>query len=364
MTTTDPDQKSNYSLSEIFSYELPQDRIAQRPVMPYDQAKLLVVRRDTGVINNVEFSDLPDLLGPKDLLVFNNSRVIPARLMGTITKTNTAAEVVLHREIGPDLWVCLGKPLRKFGRNSRLEFSDGVQATVLDRLGGREVLLKFQTPGDVGIRGLLDKIGLMPIPPYIRGGVADDQDRKDYQSMFAAHDGSIAAPTASLHFTPELLVKLNKKGISIEYVTLHVGPASFLALWDQGQDGAVAKAAPPGKEDLVFSEALLQRLRSWKAGGGRVIAVGTTVVRALESLAAVGAGSCKDGDILNTDLFIYPGFKFNLVDALVTNFHQPRTTHILLVQALLGRVLLKQSYDYALQNDFRFLSYGDGMAIF
>ena len=193
----------------------------------------------------------------------------------------------------------------------------------------------------------------MPIPPYIRGGKSDEQDTLDYQTHFAkaAGNGSIAAPTASLHFTPELVATIKSKGIQMINLTLHVGLASFLPLWND----SVENLTPPGKEEFVVEESTWQTISNHKSTGGRVIAVGTTVVRALESRVREMEGE--------TELFITPGFDFKMVDAMVTNFHQPATTHLLLVEAFIGKNLLRESYEYAIRNDFRFLSYGDGMLL-
>ena len=214
--------------------------------------------------------------------------------------------------------------------------------------------------GALATRALLHAVGHMPIPPYIRRGISDEQDRADYQTFFAANDGSIAAPTASLHFTPELFERIRARGAAVRFLTLHVGAASFLPLWHGDED----ELRKPGAERFYYDPTVLTDCAAARARGGRVIAVGTTVVRALESHAAhAHKGGDKSATLLSTELFITPGYQFALVDALVTNFHQPRTTHLLLVESLLGRARLQRVYEYALAHDFRFLSYGDGMFI-
>lgn len=356
-----------FKVQQAFDYNLPVERIAQRPVYPYDRAKLLVIDRGNNSLVDSHFVELPQLLRQGDLLVFNDSRVIPARLLGEFAMGRGKVEVLLLRQESKNTWCCLGKPLRKFKPGVKLLFGAGLGATVLERINANQVRLQFEVESShLKLEECLEEVALMPIPPYIRAGLADKQDFQDYQSLFAEKPGSIAAPTASLHFTHELIEVLKRGGVAFEFVTLHIGPASFLPLWGQDQNIGVL-ATPPGKELYLYSELLLQRLLETRKAGGRVIAIGTTVVRALESMfrrceEKVGENG-EEGFLLETDLFIQPGYQFRMIDGLITNFHQPRTTHLLLVQALLGEKLLNQSYHYALSNDFRFLSYGDGMII-
>ncbi|NLF25806.1 MAG: tRNA preQ1(34) S-adenosylmethionine ribosyltransferase-isomerase QueA [Deltaproteobacteria bacterium] len=345
---------------EAYNYQLSPDRIAQRPVHPYDTAKLLTVNRREAKIEDSNFTCLPRLLRAGDLLVFNDSRVIPARFLGKMAGRDASLEVLLvHRQSG-GIWRCLGKPLKKFKPGSLLVFEEGLRAKVLERVSEQEVLLEFFCEDEaVDLNSLMSRVGQMPIPPYIRRGRADESDRLDYQTIFASRDGSIAAPTASLHFTPELITGLKEARCQIAYATLHVGTASFLPLWDEVGEG-VTRLKAPAAETYGFCSELLSKMVETKARGGRVIAVGTTMVRALESMVRHRACS---GAFVETDLFILPGFEFKVVDALITNFHQPRTTHLLLVQAFMGRLLLERSYQHALSNEYRFLSYGDGMFI-
>jgi S-adenosylmethionine:tRNA ribosyltransferase-isomerase len=346
-------------MEEPFEYQVPRERIAQRPVEPYDQARLLVVRRGGSCLTEAVFSDLTDYLDKQDLLILNNTRVIPARLNGKLASTEREVELLLVRQVEDDIWLCLGKPLRRLKPGQRVLLAGGLEAEIGERAGSREILVKFSKQGQVSVEQSLLEVGSMPIPPYIRGGQADELDRRDYQSCFAEESGSIAAPTASLHFTPKLLGRIKEKGCGVAYLTLHVGTASFLPIYGDGVGGDLIA---PAAERYRFPKSLSEEISERKAAGGRVIAVGTTVVRALESIAATPAAECSDAYV-ETDLFIRPGYAFGLVDAVVTNFHWPGSTHLLLVQALMGRELLEASYQYALDHEFRFFSYGDGMLI-
>ena len=338
-----------------FAYDLPPQRIAQRPVKPYDQAKLLVANRQAGSLGDSVFNLLPELLHPGDLLVLNDTRVVRARLLGRLADGDAACELLCLEEAAPLEFRCLGKPLKKLRPGRRILFDAGLEAVVLQRVGEFEVTVRFSSASG-NVRAALDSAGTMPIPPYIRKGCGDQDDVADYQTCFAAHSGSVAAPTASLHFTPELLQRIEGKGVRRVFVTLHVGPASFLPLADA--DGAVRRT--PGPEWYVHSNAVLEAIVQTRAAGGRVFAVGTTVVRALESMHRVEAA---DGERRSTELFITPGFDFRAIDGLITNFHQPRTTHLLLVEAFIGRTRLEEAYAHALAGGYRFLSYGDGMIV-
>lgn len=356
---------NSFSAEQAFDYQLPTERIAQRPIYPADQARLLLVKKYGSVLAGSTFHQLPDLLQAGDLLVFNDSRVIPARLLGEFTLDGGKVEVLLLRQEQGDIWLCLGKPLRKFRSGVSISFGDNLSATVIERVNNNQARLRF-SPVRLSFDQCLEEIAFMPIPPYIRGGKADSQDRLDYQSIFGQKAGSVAAPTASLHFTPELISSLKAKKVAFEFVTLHIGAASFLPLWNQDQKKVIMPVSPGG-ELFVYLESVIRRLIEQRKAGGRVIAVGTTVVRALESIFNLfrqeGDERPQEGDLFETDLFIQPGYQFQLIDGLITNFHQPRTTHLLLLQALLGRTALEQAYQYALDNDFRFLSYGDGMMV-
>ena len=342
-----------------FSYLLPAERIAQRPVRPYDQAKLLVIRRDTQRLEDSIFADFASLVTDRDLLVLNETRVIPARLFGELQETGGEIELLLVDELALGKWRCLARPMKKLKPETVLKFGPELSAVVESRtdLPSPTVVVQFSAENQQNLGALIRARGSMPIPPYIRRGVSDSQDQLDYQTSFARVSGSIAAPTAALHFTSGLLENIKAKGCGIRFLTLHVGVASFLPLWEEGDSGPGKR---PAAERYTVSPELLQELIEVRSRGGRVIAVGTTVVRALE--AAARNQDLQTGEQL-TDLFITPGHQFKLVDVLVTNFHQPRTTHLLLVQAFIGRELLERAYQHALENDYRFLSYGDGMVI-
>lgn len=341
--------------ADIFNYDLPAERIAQRPVRPYDHARMLVVDRRGNELGDSVFTELPRFVREGDLLVLNDTRVLPARLLGCTADTRASIELLCLHPEAPLSYVCMGKPMKRLRAGRRLIFAKGLEGEIVERRSDCEVLVVFKADrGDPA--ALLKEAGVMPIPPYIRKGRADEEDRADYQTFFARCDGSIAAPTAGLHFTPELCRSLEGAGCEIAFATLHVGAASFLAIMSAPDDEPKA----PAEEQYFYSPDLLTRIAAVKERGGRVIAVGTTVVRALESMARC---EFPEGRLISTGLFIRPGFRFKLVDALITNFHQPGTTHLLLVQAILGRRLLEQSYAHALSSGYRFLSYGDGMCI-
>jgi S-adenosylmethionine:tRNA ribosyltransferase-isomerase len=344
----------------IFTYDLPPERIAQRPVHPYDAARMLVVRREAGALEVASFTDLPRFVRRGDLLIFNDSRVIAARFLGKFFDTGGAVELLLLKRLSPARAVCLAKPLKRFQPGMRLDFDRGLFATVESRTDDGRAIVAFGGAAEgAPLDALLECVGKMPIPPYIRRGMSDEEDRADYQSLFAKHSGSVAAPTASLHFTPALIAALENEGAKILTLTLHVGAPSFLPVWHVGQPGAAVQE--PGAEEFVYSRRALNAVQKTRAAGGRVIAVGTTVVRALESIVAGPLG--EEGEARETALFITPGYRFLAVDAIITNFHQPGTTHLLLVQAAMGPELLRKSYDKAITSGFRFLSYGDGMFI-
>jgi S-adenosylmethionine:tRNA ribosyltransferase-isomerase len=339
-----------------YTYSLPDDRIAQRPVHPPESAKMMVVYRDTGALEHRSFADIGEYLHSGDHLVFNDTKVIPARLFGELEgEGGYPIEVVLVEEIAKNEWSALGFPMRKIRAAGKLFFNPQLYAVVLPSPVEDRLRLKFASPSDLDVSALLNAHGTMPIPPYIRDGRGDELDRVDYQSIFALHPGSVAAPTASLHFTEELISNLKaQRGCVIDRITLHVGTASFQPIIVNGQ------LRKPGYERFSVSSDLLIKFKATKEKQRRIIAVGTTVVRALESAARKAPSS---SGLDSTELFIEPGFVFSFVDALVTNFHQPRTTHLLLVEALLGAELLNRAYQEALSHDYRFLSYGDGMLI-
>ena len=311
------------------------------------------------------FLDLPEILSAEDLLVFNNTRVLPARLYGELESGGAKIEVLLLRELDcvVPTWSAIGKPLKKLRPGRFVNFGSTLRGVIRegDDLEQGQFSIEFLNFTKQELRQSLKVIGSMPIPPYIRKGISDEKDLLDYQTHFAELDGSIAAPTASLHFTPKLLASLHSKKIPTEFVTLHVGPHSFLPLWHDDNPGESLRE--PGGELYRFDLSLYERLQEHRKGGGRVVAVGTTVVRCLESMHLEYQMKPERDEFLETRLFISPGYKFKVVDRVVTNFHQPATTHLLLVEAFIGRTKLNRVYHHALENSYRFLSYGDGMII-
>ncbi len=365
--------------TDIFSYDLPKERIADRPKRPFHDAKLLVCGLASKKLSESKFFNITDFLSSKDMIVFNDTKVIPARFFGVI-ETGAKVECLLIKKINNNLWEALGKPFKKFKKGRLIKIDERVVFKIEEVLEDAKILISFKEYSE-------DEIwekGIMPIPPYIRKGVSDSQDKVDYQTVFAKIAGSVAAPTASLHFTKELLEKIDEKGIRKEFITLHVGTPSFLPLWkdndnnsddenenknknkDESNNESNTKSdmnvsALPGEEFYIYSKDVIEKIDKVRKNGGKVVAVGTTVIRALESMAL--EKNAVDGEFFSTSLFIAPGFKFQNVDVMVTNFHQPATSHILLVQAFMGKDFLSSAYNYALNNNFRFLSYGDGMIV-
>lgn len=343
-------------MSAPFVYALPEERIAQRPVYPYDSAKLLCVHGPSSdSLTDSIFSRLPTVLRRGDLLVLNNTVVRPARFLGKL-ETGGGVELLLVGKRGDSEYEAIAHPMRKLDKGTRVSVDDSLAFTVLQRVTDKTVLVR----ADLSREEDLNSRGIMPIPPYIRGGKGDEKDREDYQSRFAAADlestksklegfGSIAAPTASLHFTDNLVTALDELGVQREYLTLDVGLASVLSVVQE--DGSVR---PPGAERVIVPAQTISAIQNTRSAGGRVIAVGTTVVRALENHALN-----PNSDY--AEIFINPGHVFRNIDAMITNFHQPGSSHLLLVEAFIGAQQLKASYEYALAHNYRFLSYGDAM---
>jgi S-adenosylmethionine:tRNA ribosyltransferase-isomerase len=333
---------------EEFDFDLPQDRIALRPAVPRDSARLLVVPRD-GPFADHTVSDLPGLLRRGDCLVFNDTRVIPAQLEGRRGEARIGA--TLHKRVDLRRWQAFIRNGRRVRVGDRLNFPGGVTATAEERSEDGSFLLRFE--GEEPVEALLERAGSVPLPPYIASKRAiDERDREDYQTMFAARDGAVAAPTASLHFTPCLVERLDEAGISRATVTLHVGAGTFLPV--TAQDVADHRMHAEWGE---VGEAAADAINAARTKGGRIVAVGTTSLRLLESAADEG-GRLRpwSGD---TDIFITPGYQFRFVDGLMTNFHLPRSTLMMLVSALVGRDRIMAAYAHAITRRYRFYSYGD-----
>jgi S-adenosylmethionine:tRNA ribosyltransferase-isomerase len=330
-----------------FDFYLPPHLIALRPAAPRDGARMLVVR--PGELVDGIVSDLPSLLGPGDVLVFNDTRVIPAQLEGR--RGNAAIGATLHKREGARSWRAFIRNAKRVREGDRIDFSGGVTALASEREPDGSLLLTFG--GDEPVELLLERAGRMPLPPYIASRrPADEQDKADYQTMFAREKGAVAAPTAALHFTPELIERLCEVGVRTETLTLHVGAGTFLPVKAEDTDDH-RMHAEWGKLDAATAE----RLNAVREAGGRLVAVGTTVLRLLES-AADQSGRLRsfEGD---TAIFITPGYGFRAVDGLLTNFHLPKSTLFMLVSALMGLDRMRSAYDHAIMEGYRFYSYGD-----
>ncbi|HKW94900.1 MAG TPA: tRNA preQ1(34) S-adenosylmethionine ribosyltransferase-isomerase QueA [Methylomirabilota bacterium] len=339
-----------------FDYSLPRELIAQEPAEPRDASRLLVLDRATGRLEDHRFAELPELLQAGDCVVANRSRVILARLLGVATDGGRPVELLLLRPAGAQTWEALVRPGRRCRVGARLDLAEGVaRARVVGegREGARVVEIEAPWP----VPELLERHGLPPLPPYIaRHDAPKPEDRERYQTVYARDDGSVAAPTAGLHFTPELLARLASAGVCVHYLTLHVGPGTFRPLRAERVEEHRMEAEPI---DVPASTA--RAVNDARREGRRVIAVGTTTTRALE-WAAGADGRLRDGPG-ESDLFIRPGHRFRLVDALITNFHLPRSTLLVLVSAFAGRALVLDAYRHAVEARYRFYSYGDAMLI-
>jgi S-adenosylmethionine:tRNA ribosyltransferase-isomerase len=332
---------------DLFDFELPQDRIALRPARPRDSARLLFVEGSD--ISDHRVLELPDLLRPGDVMVFNDTKVIPAQLEGRRGEASVGA--TLHKREGPREWQAFLRNAKRARVGDTIDFGAGVTASVVEKAEDGSALLHFD--GDEPVELLLERAGRMPLPPYIASKrPADQNDRADYQTMFAREEGAVAAPTAALHFTPRLIEALDARGIRRETLTLHVGAGTFLPVKSEDTSGH-RMHAEWGRIDAATAE----RLNAARASGGRLIAVGTTSLRLLESAAGEdGLVRPFEGD---TAIFITPGYRFKAVGGLVTNFHLPRSTLFMLVSALMGLDVMKSAYAHAIEASYRFYSYGD-----
>ncbi len=337
---------------EEFDYNLPEELIAQVPIAKRDESRLMVLHRESKKVEHKTFKDIIDYLRPGDCLVRNNTKVIPARLYGK-KETGANVEFVLLNQIEGDIWEAIVRPGNKLKPGTKVEFGDGLlKATILDIMDGGTRKVEFEYEGI--FNEILDKIGLMPLPPYIHESLKE-KDR--YQTVYAKYDGSAAAPTAGLHFTPELLKRIEEKGVKIANVTLHVGIGTFRPVKEENIEEHKMHT-----EHFYIKQEDVEKINETKKAGGRVIAVGTTSCRVLETIASEETGlvEATEGD---TGIYIYPGCKFKCIDGLITNFHLPKSTLLMLVSALAGREFVLDAYNEAVKEKYRFFSFGDAMLI-
>ena len=335
-----------------FDYELPEELIAQTPIKKRDESRLMVLNRKEQTIEHKIFKDIIDYLKPGDVLVRNNTKVIPARLYGK-KETGAKVEFLLLNNIEGDIWESIVRPGNKLHVGAKVIFGDGIlEAEILEVMPGGTRKVEFKYDGI--FNEILDKIGLMPLPPYIHESLKE-KDR--YQTVYAKYDGSAAAPTAGLHFTPELLEKIQEKGVEIANVTLHVGIGTFRPVKED-----TVEEHKMHSEHFYIKQEDVDKINKAKQEGRRVIAVGTTSCRVLESIADENTGMVKpiEGD---TEIFIYPGYKFKCIDGLITNFHLPQSTLLMLVSALAGKEYIMKAYKEAVKEKYRFFSFGDAMFI-
>lgn len=336
-----------------FNYNLPKELIAQVPIKNRDQSRLMVLDRKNKTIENKIFKDIIDYLEPGDCLVRNNTKVIPARLYGVKEETGANVEFLLLKRIEGDIWEVMVKPGKKLMPGARVNFGNGtLKAEILEKLDGGNRKVKFEYSGI--FNEILNEIGLMPLPPYIHEKLKE-KDR--YQTVYAKYEGSAAAPTAGLHFTDKLFEKLKEKGVEVANVTLHVGIGTFRPVKVEN-----IEEHDMHSEHFYIKAEDAEKINKAKKEGHRVIAVGTTSCRVLESIADEN-GYVKEveGD---TSIFIYPGYKFKCLDALITNFHLPESTLIMLVSALAGKDFIMQAYEEAVKEQYKFFSFGDAMFIY
>ncbi len=335
-----------------FYYELPRELIAQDPLEDRSSSRLMVLDRETGKTEHHIFTDILDYLNPGDCLVVNNTKVIPARLIGSKVGTDAKVEVLLLKREADDVWETLVKPGKKLKPGAKVSFGEGLlTGEILEVVedGNRKIRFTYE-----GIfEEILDQLGQMPLPPYITHQL---KDKTRYQTVYAKHDGSAAAPTAGLHFTPELLQKIQHQGVQIAHVTLHVGLGTFRPVKVEN-----ILDHHMHSEYYMVEEDQARLINETKARGGRVIAVGTTSLRTLES--ATGPDGILTAGSGWTDIFIYPGYSFRMIDALLTNFHLPESTLLMLVSALAGRETILEAYAEAVREKYRFFSFGDAMLI-
>ncbi len=334
-----------------FYFELPQSQIAQHPVEPRDNSRLLRLNRQTGEISHFKFYDLCDILAPGDCLILNDSRVFPARLYGKNDKTGGSIEYLLLNQVKKDIWEIICRPAKKARIGENFSFLGGLKSEILEILEDGKRLVKFDYDGN--FYDILNKVGQIPLPPYIFEKL---EDSERYQTIYSREIGSVAAPTAGLHFTQNMFERLKIKGVGVGYVTLHVGLGTFRPVKVDDIEKHIMHA-----ENYYLPKKTADLINQTRKNGKRVFSVGTTSCRTLESVYMKNKCICED--IGSTDIFIYPGFKFNVVDCLVTNFHLPESTLIMLVSAFAGYNNTMRAYKTAVREKYRFFSFGDAMVI-
>lgn len=339
---------------DLYDFELPEELIAQTPLPERTASRLLTLNKQDGSIAHRTFKDIADELQPGDTLVLNDTRVIPARLFGVKEETGAKAEVLLLKNLQGDTWEALVKPGKKLKKGSVIRFGDELQAVIEDegKMGERKLTFTYQ-----GIfQEILDRLGQMPLPPYIKEKL-DDKER--YQTVYSKHEGSAAAPTAGLHFTEELLDQIRAKGVTVAFITLHVGLGTFRPMSVERVEDHVMHT-----EYYSVNQETADILNEARARGGRIVAVGTTSCRTLETIGTRFEGGLLEACSGWTDIFIYPGYTFKVVNALITNFHLPKSTLVMLVSALAGREHILNAYAEAVKERYRFFSFGDAMFIY
>ena len=348
------EKKKKYKLGD-FDYPLPKKYIAQYPGNKRDQSKLMVVNRKAKTIEHKKFSNITDYLRKNDLLILNNTKVFPARLFATKDRTDAKVEVFLLRELAQNLWEVMVKPARKVRIGNKLVFTPKLMCDVIDNTvsGGRVV--RFESESQTELHDIIDRIGTSPLPPYITRD-PEPSDKKRYQTVYATERGAVAAPTAGLHFTNGLINRLKKKGVKIEYITLHIGLGTFRPV--QVED---LNRHQMDSEYFEVSTKTAMAINEARKKHRKIMAIGTSTIRALETVVVSGfMVSPKRGW---TDKFIYPPYEYKMVDSMVTNFHMPKSTLMMMVSAFADINLLKKAYKEARKHDYRFLSYGDAMII-
>jgi S-adenosylmethionine:tRNA ribosyltransferase-isomerase len=339
---------------ELYNFDLPEDLIAQTPLLERSSSRLLTLSREDGTMEHRTFKDITDYLKKGDTLVLNDTRVIPARLFGVKEDTGAKAEILLLKSLGQDRWEALVKPGKKLKSGNIIIFSDELKAVIESEgdMGARVLRFTYQ-----GIfQEILDRLGQMPLPPYIKDKL---EDKERYQTVYARHEGSAAAPTAGLHFTEQLLQEIRAKGVTVAFITLHVGLGTFRPMSVERVEDHVMH-----EEYYSLSQETADLLNKTHLDGGRIIAVGTTSARTLETVGKkCGGGPLKESSGW-TSIFMFPGYEFTIVDALITNFHLPKSTLVMLVSALAGREHILEAYHEAVKEKYRFFSFGDAMLIY